>query len=407
MPDVVFGGVKAEEAIANIRQKLDIPTKSFNNMLGAANAKGFTVAGATKIDLLSDLHAAVTKSIDKGLTLADFRKDFDEIVTKHGWQFKGHTAWRTRVIYDTNRRTAHMAGRWQQIQRAKENRPYLIYKIIDDDRTRDPHRNWNNTVLPVNHKFWNSHYPPNGWGCRCSVRGASESDLERRGLSVTTAPKIKLQNRIDSNTGEFFGKVPEGVDTGWNYNVGKAWLGPDIALGEKLANLPSSVYKTIYSKIVNRTATAVLNKSWKTWVAERNSDGFARGYAHTIGHLPDHILRAMKEKQPLINNTSIAVFDNQLTHLKGAHKKGRGAAISDKLMDKLPTEITKLKGLLFHRNEFILLLQAKVDNKTLRVVIDVNHNRKGELFNSIRSLGMVDTESYNGKVYELLWGVKE
>jgi hypothetical protein len=35
------------------------------------------------------------------------------------------------------------------------------------------------TVLPVDDPFWDTHYPPIGFNCRCGVRSLSESELER------------------------------------------------------------------------------------------------------------------------------------------------------------------------------------------------------------------------------------
>lgn len=88
------------------------------------------VAGAMKLDLLADLKAAVVKGLTQGTTLAEFRKDFDTIVAKHGWTGSGSeagVAWRTRLIYETNLRTAWQAGRWAQVQvqEGKARRPYL------------------------------------------------------------------------------------------------------------------------------------------------------------------------------------------------------------------------------------------------------------------------------------------
>jgi hypothetical protein len=37
--------------------------------------------------------------------------------------------------------------------------------------------------------FWQTNYPPNGWGCRCRVRPYSEAALKKRGLKVIKNPK--------------------------------------------------------------------------------------------------------------------------------------------------------------------------------------------------------------------------
>ena len=37
------------------------------------------------------------------------------------------------------------------------------------------------TLLPVDDPWWQTHYPPNGWGCKCWVRQVSRREAERLG----------------------------------------------------------------------------------------------------------------------------------------------------------------------------------------------------------------------------------
>ena len=141
------------------------------------------------------------------------------MVKKHGWNYKGKRGWRTRVIYDTNLRTAHAAGKWHKIQETKKERPYLQYVTVGDERVREQHQSWNGLTLKADDKFWDTHYPPNGWGCRCTVRTLNKSQAKKSGISKP--PKIEKTERINTQTGEVYGKVPVGIDTGWDYNVGK------------------------------------------------------------------------------------------------------------------------------------------------------------------------------------------
>ncbi len=103
------------------------------------------------------------EALKNGTTLTQFRKDFDAIVEKHGWAYKGKRGWRSAIIFDTNMRTSHMAGRWAQIQANKDRRPFLQYRTAGDARVRPQHRQWNGLIYPVDDAFWSTHYPPNGW----------------------------------------------------------------------------------------------------------------------------------------------------------------------------------------------------------------------------------------------------
>ena len=105
MPTITPGEVQFTEAIDFFKAKVNLPTKSWDEMVGSIHAKGFTVAGATKMSLLEDLRGAVNAAIESGETINDFRARFDKIVQQHGWDYKGTRGWRTRVIYDTDRKS--------------------------------------------------------------------------------------------------------------------------------------------------------------------------------------------------------------------------------------------------------------------------------------------------------------
>ena len=102
--------------------------------------------------------------------------------------------------------------------------PYLRYVAVMDGRTRPEHRAWHGTVLPVDDPWWDAHYPPCGWNCRCTVTQLGERTLERRGWSVTERPPA-FPDRTFTNrrTGEVT-RVPGGIDPGFAYNVGKAGI---------------------------------------------------------------------------------------------------------------------------------------------------------------------------------------
>ncbi len=207
------------EAIEFLRHKLNVPTRTWTDVWQEMHDRAFMVAGAQADDLVEDFHQAVLKAISEGWTLEQFRKEFDRIVAEHGWSYNGSRNWRSEVIFQTNLRTAMAAGRSHQIERLKAVRPYLRYVAVMDGRTRPLHAAWHNTVLPVDHPWWDTHFPPNGWNCRCSVQSLNERDLVRYGLKLSgQAPPSPLVPRVvQGRTIE----VPEGIDPGFAYHPGK------------------------------------------------------------------------------------------------------------------------------------------------------------------------------------------
>ena len=223
MPTVDGKNVDFEEAIASFRQKIRLPTQTWTDLWEGIHARAFVVAGAQRDGLLADFKRAVDKGLADGTTIEAFRKDFDALVARHGWSYKGGREWRSKVIFETNLRTAYQAGRWEQIQRNAEKMPYLRYVAVLDAETRDDHRTWHGTVLRADDPWWDTHYPPNGWGCRCIVQQLDQSDLDRYGYEVSAeAPQVEMVDRtVNTPDGPVAVRVPQGIDPGWGYNVGK------------------------------------------------------------------------------------------------------------------------------------------------------------------------------------------
>jgi len=202
------------------------------------------VAGAYKADLLADFRSAVEKAIADGTTLEEFRNDFDGIVAKHGWSYNGSRDWRSEIIYSTNVRQAYNAGRWEQLTDPEQLQvlPYLTYKHGDSRVPRPMHLAWDGTTLPADDPWWNTHFPQNGWGCKCRVFGSTRSEYaaaQQKGL--TTAPP----SPIDPKTGE-----PIGIDKGFGFNVGKAAMEQDHrVLLSALQRLPPDIAARLRSEI--------------------------------------------------------------------------------------------------------------------------------------------------------------
>ena len=88
-------------------------------------AHGFMVAGAGSDALLEDFQPEIQRAW-MSTTLAEFRKAFDTIVEKHGWEFNGMPGWRSSIIYDTNLSTAYSAGRYAQLTDPEVRRAFPI-----------------------------------------------------------------------------------------------------------------------------------------------------------------------------------------------------------------------------------------------------------------------------------------
>lgn len=216
-----------DEAIAFLRAKANVTSESYVDVWGKANAKAFTVAGASTQALVGDFRSEVAKALEKGTSLKDFRKTFDALVTKHGWDHTGTPGFRSRIIFETNLGMAYSAGRYAQ-QTEPETLaafPYWQYVHSGALHPRLQHKAWDGTTLRADDPWWSAHYPPNGWRCGCRTRPVSARGLARMGKSgPDAAPPVKMVEHVIRKTGEVI-QVPEGIDPGFDYNVGQEWTG--------------------------------------------------------------------------------------------------------------------------------------------------------------------------------------
>jgi uncharacterized protein with gpF-like domain len=221
--NAVYGSLPFNEAIKFFRSKVNIPTKQWNDLLQEEHDVGFMVAGAIKAELLNDFRGALDQAISTGSTLETFRKDFDAIVARYGWSYNGTRGWRSEVIYSTNIRTAYQAGRYQQMTDPDvlAYRPNWMYQHGDSVRPRPLHLAWNGVTLPAADPWWESHFTPNGWGCKCRVVAMSDRDMTRKGVTVGKAPDDGSYEWINKATGEVK-QIPNGIDPGWDYTAGRS-----------------------------------------------------------------------------------------------------------------------------------------------------------------------------------------
>jgi hypothetical protein len=243
-----------QEQLDFFRKKLNLPTAVWDDIMRSAHDRAFIVAGAAKADLLQDLRGAMDRAMASGAGLDAFRKDFKDVVAKHGWTgWTGWTgegtaageAWRTKVIYQTNMATSYAAGRYRQLTEPAflALRPY--WKYVHNDSVMHPrplHLAWNGLVLRHDDPFWSAHFPPNGWGCRCRVTPVGrpmDGDL-------TTPPAG--WDAIDPKTG-----APAGVDRGFDYAPGASTTMPlRQMVQDKLITYPDAMAKAL-SVDVNKT----------------------------------------------------------------------------------------------------------------------------------------------------------
>ena len=138
----------------------------------------YQFSGAKNYHQLRDLTSAI-KEGDKVLPFSEFKVKAMAILD----EYQG--SW-LRTEYNAAIAGSQMASKWVQFEKAGASKAkgvskLLTYRTMEDARVRPEHAAMDGITLPIDHVFWQTRYPPNGWNCRCTVL--------RRNDTIQTAEK--------------------------------------------------------------------------------------------------------------------------------------------------------------------------------------------------------------------------
>jgi SPP1 gp7 family putative phage head morphogenesis protein len=208
-----MGSLPFTEAIAYLRDRLAISDTDWQALLQAADETARRIVDDTVSSMRKDLMTAINAIFEAGGTVKDFQAQYETITERHGWATDaGKPGWHSELVWRMEAFGARAAGRWEQAQRLNRAAPHLgycfRYVTAGDHRVRDSHAKMHGIILPVDHPYWHTHFPPNGFNCRCLPTIVSRRDLVRYGWTITPDSDPRLS-------------VPP--DPGFENNVGMAW----------------------------------------------------------------------------------------------------------------------------------------------------------------------------------------
>lgn len=381
MPVAIGKNTPFEEQLEFFKKKLNLPTERWDDVMRSAHDRAFVVAGAANADLLNDLHAAVQRGIETGSGLGQFRKDFAEIVQRHGWT--GWTgegtaageAWRTKVIYQTNTATSYAAGRWKQLTDPKllQIRPY--WKYIHADGVVHPrplHLSWNGLVLPYDHEFWKTHFCPNGWGCHCRVM-AVDARAYQAAVTAGKAEPPEGWTQVNPKTG-----APVGIDKGFDYAPGANSSTPLRKLiDDRLIRTASPIGARLY-EAMRPVLQAEQRAGYQSFVSEVLGDPVKRGRIAIVGAVQPDIIEWLQEHKGITPaSAEIAVQDSLLVGKKAKRHEASGDALTDEewlgLFDALSSPMQVLYDV--HSGKLLYVLAAS-DGRAQKLAVEFDFKVK-------------------------------
>jgi SPP1 gp7 family putative phage head morphogenesis protein len=418
------------------------PSFSWQDVRAEEHSASFTVAKSVGFDILRDLHQSLRDTLAGGGTFADWARDIRPVLEAKGWWGRKMvvdpadglikeatlgTPRRLATIFDVNMRVSYAAGRWAQIQRVKEERPYLMYSAVLDRRTRPQHRAWNGIIRPVEDSFWDTHYPPNGWRCRCMVRQLGARDLARSGREVSPPPSFETRDFRNDRTGEVC-RVPVGIDPGWAHNPGR--LSRDAsaaqAFATKWVDAPPEMAAAIESAN-RREVLPGLARGFADWVDGVETQLAAAragraagdppvirttGERRVVGALSQTVLDGLARHGKVPQTGALTVNDRALVHMLRDAKSSRGAALPVDQVRCLPEALAAPQAVLWDQQDPALIYVLDLGAGPGKIVVRVDFAERAKspegrytlITNAVTTGGIVKPGDLRAPRYQILDG---
>jgi SPP1 gp7 family putative phage head morphogenesis protein len=201
IPDLKFAlNLPPAEAIKWFESKGYAVTWNWEEQIGPAHNRAFTVAKVMTLDILQTVRDGVSKALAEGQSERSFKQNLAPLLKQKGWWGRQTvegtdgeetvtlgSPYRLKTIYQTNMQSAMMAGRQKDFLENVDDRPYWQYVAVLDERTRPMHRRLDGRVFRYDDPFWQKFSPPLGYRCRCRIRALSERDIQKQDLTVESS----------------------------------------------------------------------------------------------------------------------------------------------------------------------------------------------------------------------------
>ena len=385
------------------------------------------VAGANRNEVLLAFREAVDEAINNGETLESFRKRFDEIVARTGWDYNGGRNWRTRIIYDTNVYAAYNRGRLQQHLDLADVMPYWEYHHHDNAHPRQEHIDLDGTILSASDPFWRYYYPIKAYGCHCTVTAHDEDDLKEMGKTISPSPEIEWQEKlVGTRSGNpRMVKVPKGYDVGFKpHNFERLTAGRNADVDQLLFNKfvnaePKLASLLIENVLQNPRAMMMLNGAMKSMVDTVATEKMARGQMKNVGIIPAKVIDKLTALEKAPQSAVIAVRDEDVLHALRDTKQTKGINLPIEFWEQLPEKLRNPKAILLQAKEQqrnknagdVLLFIYETEKGKVAIKMDYEVKIKDELsgkklaqkLNVVRTASAVEDFTQLG-AFEVLWG---
>lgn len=221
MPEILLKPTPAKQAAEFIASKPVVSRRVFERMLPELKARHFVISGVESASVsqrIRDKLAELPAGGDWGELQHEVARELGPYFVDPEEKDEDARAAqaqaaerRAQLLLRTHGFQSYQAMQHEVMQAVKQELPYWQYLTMGDENVRESHAALDGIVMPADSPFWDAHYPPWEWGCRCMVApvsrdeaGAMAEDAESYGrvLSETEQQELEQNNRLAMPSGQ-------------------------------------------------------------------------------------------------------------------------------------------------------------------------------------------------------------
>jgi SPP1 gp7 family putative phage head morphogenesis protein len=244
--------VPQKEAADFIKSKPAVTRAVFDELLPELKARAFTVSGIESANVLQDLRdriADLPLGGDWDKIKADLVEQISPFLASGGDDEEAQkktaakATRRAELLLRLHGFQAYAASAYRVMDRQRDVFPFWMYRSMGDGKVRDSHAALNGKILPSTSPFWQKHYPPWEWACRCQVVPMMQGDVdeireaekdrpleERRVLEGAALESVEQRGSLVAGPNKVFDlRTPseKGQPGGFEWSPGDLTLTPD------------------------------------------------------------------------------------------------------------------------------------------------------------------------------------
>lgn len=217
---------KPSSGLANLfGKKAAVSSKLFDTLSREQRARAFRIAGINRATLIQRAMDEIRSGLRKGTSRREIQLALQQIFADAGVQ--GLPNWHLTVLMRQNMFTTYNVARKRASETPAVVRifPYRQYVTAGDSSVRPEHAALDGKIFLKSDPFWDTHFPPWAWNCRCGTRDVSQREVDRKGGQRIVIDKDFALNRL-----RIEGQDERGVGTDPDFAFPRDQFGPLDAL---------------------------------------------------------------------------------------------------------------------------------------------------------------------------------